>query len=263
LVFRNEGHPGYCCCAGPLGLALPVTCLVSVLSYVAESFFPSSTPSSSHGVTCGRWMLSGLEQGHELWGHKLWEVGAPHLFSPDSRHPQKPETVVIPLEAICDAEIVTRAYCDTRCYQSELAGATTLAELTAVGRPAVLVPYPHAADDHQMKNARALAREGAATALAQAGLDAEGLAAALGPLLGDEGARRRMAGAARRLGRPDAAASIVDDLSGWLGWTERPSLAAEGATAEEPEGSGTRRLRLRPAAPPRRPLVFDGAQAWA
>lgn len=157
------------------------------------------------------------------------------------------------------------------------AGATTLAELQAIGRPAVLVPYPFAADDHQRKNAEALAREGAALCVPQDELTVHGLAATLDALLGDPNRRRAMAEAARRRGRPDAAASIVDDLCEWLGWAERapspPAPTSSGGADEdrdEPrETAGLRgqvyyapRLGAAPMMRERRPLVFESGYAW-
>jgi UDP-N-acetylglucosamine--N-acetylmuramyl-(pentapeptide) pyrophosphoryl-undecaprenol N-acetylglucosamine transferase len=90
------------------------------------------------------------------------------------------------------------------------AGATTLAELAAAGRPAILVPLPTAADDHQRRNADALARAGAAEVLDQRELTAGRLAARLLALADDPARRAAMAAAARRLARPDAAKVIVD-----------------------------------------------------
>jgi UDP-N-acetylglucosamine--N-acetylmuramyl-(pentapeptide) pyrophosphoryl-undecaprenol N-acetylglucosamine transferase len=92
------------------------------------------------------------------------------------------------------------------------AGATTVAELGVVGRPALLIPYPFAADNHQEKNARALADAGAAVLCRQAELDGPGLARTVRALLEDPDRLARMAEAMRALGRPDAAAVIVD----WL-----------------------------------------------
>jgi UDP-N-acetylglucosamine--N-acetylmuramyl-(pentapeptide) pyrophosphoryl-undecaprenol N-acetylglucosamine transferase len=90
------------------------------------------------------------------------------------------------------------------------AGATTLAELTAAGKPAVLIPLPTAADDHQRKNADVLARAGAAEVLDQRTLTGERLAERILALAGD-GARREVMGrAARALARPDAARAIAD-----------------------------------------------------
>jgi UDP-N-acetylglucosamine--N-acetylmuramyl-(pentapeptide) pyrophosphoryl-undecaprenol N-acetylglucosamine transferase len=90
------------------------------------------------------------------------------------------------------------------------AGATTLAELMASGRPAVLIPLPTATDDHQRKNAQALAGQGAARLLEQADLTGERLAAEILGLAADRPARAAMRTAARRLARPAAARKIVD-----------------------------------------------------
>jgi UDP-N-acetylglucosamine--N-acetylmuramyl-(pentapeptide) pyrophosphoryl-undecaprenol N-acetylglucosamine transferase len=90
------------------------------------------------------------------------------------------------------------------------AGATTLAELAAAGRPAILVPYPHAAADHQTRNAEAVERAGAAVVLPDRDLDGERLASLVADLAGDPQRRQRMAEAARSLGRPDAASAVAD-----------------------------------------------------
>jgi len=92
------------------------------------------------------------------------------------------------------------------------AGATTLAELTACGRPSILVPLPTATDDHQRKNAEALVRQGAAAMVEQRGLTGDRLGAEILALAGDAGRMRRMGDAARRLARPDAARAIVDKV---------------------------------------------------
>jgi UDP-N-acetylglucosamine--N-acetylmuramyl-(pentapeptide) pyrophosphoryl-undecaprenol N-acetylglucosamine transferase len=90
------------------------------------------------------------------------------------------------------------------------AGATTLAELAAAGRPAILVPYPHAAEDHQRRNAETVERAGAAVTIADAALEGPALADALVSLVGDSARRERMARAARALARSDATAAIAD-----------------------------------------------------
>jgi UDP-N-acetylglucosamine--N-acetylmuramyl-(pentapeptide) pyrophosphoryl-undecaprenol N-acetylglucosamine transferase len=92
------------------------------------------------------------------------------------------------------------------------AGALTLAELAIMGRPAILIPLPTAADDHQSKNAAAFASAGAAVVVPQAEATAQGLADAIASLLGDHPRRAAMAQAMSRLGRPDATRMIVDDL---------------------------------------------------
>jgi UDP-N-acetylglucosamine--N-acetylmuramyl-(pentapeptide) pyrophosphoryl-undecaprenol N-acetylglucosamine transferase len=90
------------------------------------------------------------------------------------------------------------------------AGATTIAELTAAGRPAVLVPLPTAADDHQRKNAEILVAAGAAETLEQETLTGPRLAARITTLVGSPGRLAEMSAAARRLARPDAARVIAD-----------------------------------------------------
>jgi len=89
------------------------------------------------------------------------------------------------------------------------AGATTLAELTAAGVPALLVPLPTAADDHQRRNAEALAAGGAAELMSQKDLTGAALADRIAALLADGEARRRMSDAARRFARADASAAIA------------------------------------------------------
>jgi UDP-N-acetylglucosamine--N-acetylmuramyl-(pentapeptide) pyrophosphoryl-undecaprenol N-acetylglucosamine transferase len=89
-------------------------------------------------------------------------------------------------------------------------GATTLAEITAAGKAAVLIPLPTATDDHQRKNAEALAAAGAAVLLLQDDASGERLAGEILGLARDVERRSRLEEAARALARPDAAAQIVD-----------------------------------------------------
>lgn len=89
------------------------------------------------------------------------------------------------------------------------AGASSCTELTALGVPAVLVPFPFAADDHQTLNARDLADAGAAVLLPQSELTPERLADELEPLLRDRGRRDQLADRARALGRLDAAERVA------------------------------------------------------
>jgi UDP-N-acetylglucosamine--N-acetylmuramyl-(pentapeptide) pyrophosphoryl-undecaprenol N-acetylglucosamine transferase len=89
------------------------------------------------------------------------------------------------------------------------AGATTVAEITALGKAAVLVPYPFAADDHQRANAEVLVAAGAALMVLDHELDASRLAAIVRELADDRPRLRAMGAAAQRLGRPDAAAQVV------------------------------------------------------
>ncbi len=85
-------------------------------------------------------------------------------------------------------------------------------EVTAAGRPAILVPYPHATADHQTANAEWMERGGAATVLPDAELSPERLQAEVGGILGEPGRLERMAAASRALARPDAARRIADQV---------------------------------------------------
>jgi UDP-N-acetylglucosamine--N-acetylmuramyl-(pentapeptide) pyrophosphoryl-undecaprenol N-acetylglucosamine transferase len=89
------------------------------------------------------------------------------------------------------------------------AGATTLAELAAAGRPAVLVPLPTATDDHQRKNARVLVDAGAAEAIEQTSAP-DAFADRVNALLDAPATLAAMGAAMRRFARPQAAAAIVD-----------------------------------------------------
>jgi UDP-N-acetylglucosamine--N-acetylmuramyl-(pentapeptide) pyrophosphoryl-undecaprenol N-acetylglucosamine transferase len=91
-------------------------------------------------------------------------------------------------------------------------GASSLAEICALGRASVLIPFPFAADDHQLKNARSLEHAGAAVAVAQAEATPERLAAEIEALAAAPERRARMAAAARDLGKPGAARDVAADL---------------------------------------------------
>jgi UDP-N-acetylglucosamine--N-acetylmuramyl-(pentapeptide) pyrophosphoryl-undecaprenol N-acetylglucosamine transferase len=90
-------------------------------------------------------------------------------------------------------------------------GATTVAELTAFGKAAILVPYPYAIYDHQRGNAQALKDRGAADMILDQELTGEILAERIRDYISDRARIDRMAAAARLMGRPDAAARIVDE----------------------------------------------------
>ncbi|MDU4959739.1 MAG: undecaprenyldiphospho-muramoylpentapeptide beta-N-acetylglucosaminyltransferase [Sporomusaceae bacterium] len=90
------------------------------------------------------------------------------------------------------------------------AGAIGLAELTARGIPAILVPYPYAAENHQEHNARVLEANGAAVVIRDAELNGDALLAAMEDLLADPQKRLAMARASKSMGRPEAAARIAE-----------------------------------------------------
>jgi UDP-N-acetylglucosamine--N-acetylmuramyl-(pentapeptide) pyrophosphoryl-undecaprenol N-acetylglucosamine transferase len=121
--------------------------------------------------------------------------------------------------AIADADVIVAR-----------AGAGTIAEITAVGRAAVLVPFPDAADDHQRLNAEALARLGAAVSVRQEQADATRLASEIERLLSDDAARASLADRARACGKPSAAHDVAADLLFVAGIDER-WRSANGAIA--------------------------------
>jgi UDP-N-acetylglucosamine--N-acetylmuramyl-(pentapeptide) pyrophosphoryl-undecaprenol N-acetylglucosamine transferase len=88
-------------------------------------------------------------------------------------------------------------------------GASTVAEIAAAGKPAIFVPFPRAADDHQTVNAHALALAGAAVVVEESKLDGVWLVETVATLLDDRGRLERMSVAARELAHPDAARDIA------------------------------------------------------
>ena len=88
----------------------------------------------------------------------------------------------------------------------------TVLEVAALGKPALLVPYPYATADHQMKNARWMADAGAAEVIEDSALDAAELAGRVEALLGDRELLGRMASASAALGRRDGAASVAAEV---------------------------------------------------
>ena len=97
------------------------------------------------------------------------------------------------------------------------AGATTLAELTVCGRPAILIPFPYAAGDHQTANAESLKKNGAAILLPQDELTAEGLALLVKNLFEDHKTLQSMADQARSLGLTGAAERILNECRHLIG----------------------------------------------
>ena len=104
------------------------------------------------------------------------------------------------------------------------AGATTLAELAAAGRPAILVPFPFAADDHQRANAEAVRDAGAAVMIEDRDLDGASCAEAIAALAVDRPRRDRMAAKARTLARLDASERIADVADALLDGREAPDV---------------------------------------
>lgn len=107
------------------------------------------------------------------------------------------------------------------------AGASTVTELAAMGKPSILIPFPHAADDHQTANARTLSDAGGAVLLSQDDLSASSLAGLVERLDDDRDSLDRMASRARGKGRPEAAGAIVDQLEALMGLQRGASEGGE------------------------------------
>lgn len=114
-----------------------------------------------------------------------------------------------------DAEVAPFLYdMGRRLFDADLvvcrAGATTLAEIAAAGRPSILIPLPTATDDHQRRNAEVLGDTGAAEVLLQADASGATLAARILALASDRPRRQAMSVAVKRFAKPDAARTIVN-----------------------------------------------------
>lgn len=96
-------------------------------------------------------------------------------------------------------------------------GASSVADIAVIGRPSILIPYPHATGDHQMANAQALVDAGAAIRIPETKLTIETLTEAIEAILSNEQGAIRMVQAALRVGKPEAAdhlAALVEELAG-------------------------------------------------
>lgn len=89
------------------------------------------------------------------------------------------------------------------------AGASSVADISVIGRPSILIPFPFAMDDHQTANARGLVESGGAVLIPESQLDVPGLSAQIAAILGRPAEAERMAAAALAQGRPDATAALV------------------------------------------------------
>jgi UDP-N-acetylglucosamine--N-acetylmuramyl-(pentapeptide) pyrophosphoryl-undecaprenol N-acetylglucosamine transferase len=117
----------------------------------------------------------------------------------------------------CEADI--RPFIDdmaTAYHRADLiicrAGATTIAEVTALGKVCLFVPFPHATDDHQRKNAEALLKKEACVMMLEREMNAESLANEITRLMNGRDELQRISDNARALGRLDAARLIVDEM---------------------------------------------------
>jgi UDP-N-acetylglucosamine--N-acetylmuramyl-(pentapeptide) pyrophosphoryl-undecaprenol N-acetylglucosamine transferase len=137
----------------------------------------------------------------DVWhqaGGNLWEAAAQGYRNADME---------VRLEPFIEAMEEAYGWADLVLCRS---GALTVAELAAAGVGAILVPFPHAVDDHQTVNGRFLERAGAAVLIPQKALTAQRLAELLRKLLNDRPGLLAMAEAARRLAKTDAAQCVAD-----------------------------------------------------
>ena len=137
----------------------------------------------------------------------LWMAGQSGIA--DARRIAAEHTLRIDTFAFIDDMVTACAAADLVVSRS---GASTTAELACLGKPSILVPFPHATDNHQEQNARAFEEAGAARVLLDRELTGDALAAAIQALLDDDRLRSRMGEAARSLARPGAAETIAEEI---------------------------------------------------
>jgi UDP-N-acetylglucosamine--N-acetylmuramyl-(pentapeptide) pyrophosphoryl-undecaprenol N-acetylglucosamine transferase len=119
------------------------------------------------------------------------------------------DTAGIPAEVAPFFDDIPRRFSEAQLVIAR-AGASTVADLTVIGRPAILVPYAVAAGDHQTANARGLVEAGAAILIPESQFRPEVLSAQVATVLGQSADAERMAAAALSLGKPDAARALAD-----------------------------------------------------
>jgi UDP-N-acetylglucosamine--N-acetylmuramyl-(pentapeptide) pyrophosphoryl-undecaprenol N-acetylglucosamine transferase len=190
---------------------------------VRPEFFNSSTPETEPAGPPGLLIFGGSQGAHAI--NVAMVEAAPKLAARPGRVAVTHQTGERDLELVrdgyrsagLDARVEPFLFnMDREIRAARLivcrAGATTIAELTASGRPAVLIPLPTAADDHQRKNAEVLGAAGAAEVIEQKDLSGDVLAARIGVLLDDPHRLHAMSLAALALARPHASAAIVDKI---------------------------------------------------
>lgn len=117
----------------------------------------------------------------------------------------------LPVEVFAFIRDMATAYAESDLVVCR-AGASTIAEITVSGKPAILIPFPHAAGDHQRMNALTLVEAGAAECILESELTGEVLAERIQHGMSHPDVLAAMAEASRKLGRPDAADTIVQDI---------------------------------------------------
>ena len=143
----------------------------------------------------------GLPDGYSL----LWQTGKNKYYGVLSEIGSVPENVaIVPFISPMSEAYLAADMAIGRC------GALTLSEIALFGLPAILIPYPYATADHQMKNARVFGEVGAAIVIPDEKLDGEALSKAIDEITGDDAHRKEMAEAAASLGKETALREIAD-----------------------------------------------------
>ena len=176
---------------------------------------PAPAPDRVHVLVCGG--SQGAVAVNEVASAALASLAKDHALAITHQtgekdlEPTRARYAAAHVDATCHAFIKDMASAD---LAADLiicrAGATTVAELAIAGKPAIFIPYPFAADNHQELNAREMAAKGAALMFKQSELTPATLADALRPLLSDPSRRADMGAAMKSLARPQAAAAVVD-----------------------------------------------------
>ncbi len=137
----------------------------------------------------------------------LWQTGESDYSEISSKVKEKEfKCVVLPF-----IEDMGSAYAASDIVVSR-AGALTLAEITACGKPSILIPFPFATADHQRYNAEALQKQEAARMILQKDLTPEMLAQEIDALLSNEERLSNMAKQSKKMGRPEATSLLVDEM---------------------------------------------------
>jgi UDP-N-acetylglucosamine--N-acetylmuramyl-(pentapeptide) pyrophosphoryl-undecaprenol N-acetylglucosamine transferase len=178
-----------------------------------KTIFVFGGSQGAHGINLT--MLQCLEWLKLEW-QILWQTGEADYSEISQKAKQKKiKCAVYPF-----VEDMRSAYAASDLVISR-AGALTLAEITACGKPSILIPFPFATADHQRYNAEALQKQGAARMVLQKDLTPELLTEEIGSLLSDDPRLKRMAEKSRKMGRPEAASRLVDEMEMLLKHTRR------------------------------------------
>jgi UDP-N-acetylglucosamine--N-acetylmuramyl-(pentapeptide) pyrophosphoryl-undecaprenol N-acetylglucosamine transferase len=170
----------------------------------------------SHAIN--RAVLDSLDSLSESW-QLLWQTGENDFVSISEKvRGKKIKCMVFPF-----IEDMRSAYAASDLVISR-AGALTLTEITACGKPSILIPYPFATADHQRYNAEALQKEGAAEIILQKDLTGEILIQKLFSLLSDEEKLKKMAERSKKMGKPEATSLLVDEMEKLLKKCSRRSF---------------------------------------